>query len=96
MQTVSNTSNRQDGAALAAIRDALRKYQKREDVSLNEHARRLGVSAAYLSDFLNGHHGLGSTMLLAIRSLHPDMLTLLLRWMEGGTEAGPVASARRP
>ena len=70
------------------IRVAVREWEARENVSLREHARRLGVPATTLSKFLNGGP-LGVTIARALYAAHPEYLRMLIGWLEAGTVTTP-------
>ena len=87
--TVTHRTGGWSQVAEDAIREALRKWQEQQGVSLREHARRLRVSPMSLSAFLSGQSSLGVPMARAIRATHPDLLHLLLTWLEGGVPTDP-------
>jgi hypothetical protein len=64
------------------IRQALRDYERREDITASEHAELLGVSKMTMSDFLRGNKRMGVALARAIKARHPDLLHLLLRWLD--------------
>lgn len=77
------------------IREALREYERKHQMSQRAHAQLLGVAPMSLSFFLRSETALGVTMARAIRAAHPELLSLLIDWLAPDEEAGTVPSARR-